>query len=444
MLKKYGPNWVPYEQQILKWARTYHVDAMYVGAILLQENAQANPGAVSPAGAIGPAQIQDTTVDPGLNPTAVWDGPSTLTASWKQNFSNAIKYIAWRTAGAVDHYGSLDGAYAGSDGTLRGYNPGFTGAGPSRFIPKGYIPSGSAGTSPTPAETAGVSAAGTAARADITNPWVVIKNGHITTVTGAQPKNVLTYGNTPLRLSDYNSAWKQSYQDTFFAYTGRKASATEIQSILKNAPSVYALANELAARPGFQASPVFKQHAPALLADARSIMGNTFNPPKGLISQAIAGNWDQATFEEKIRQLPSYTSSVEYKTNYAKAESVWESTYGSVPDASVKGLFDEVTKQGWTQDQFQSWLMHQDAYKQTPSYQAKAMSFLTQLGLITGGVPTLTKDQVDATLTAGDNLHIPGAYRSAPSGPAPTAAPGTTPGSPVDKPTGVGPTGFGG
>lgn len=428
MLSAHGPKWKPYEQQILKWATVYKVDPLYVAAVLLQENASASPSAVSAAGAVGPGQIQDTTVDPSLNPTAVWDGPPTLSPQWKQNFANAIKYVSWRIAGAVDHYGSLDGAYAGSDGQVRGYNPGFTGEGPSQFLPKGYISSGT----PTPAETAGVSVAGSTARADITDPWVVIKNGQITTQTGLPPKNVLTYGATPLRLSQFNQAWKQTYRDTFFAYTGRQATPAEIQAILKNSVSVYTLGTQLASRPSFAGSPVYKQHAPALLADARAIMGNTFNPPKGLISDAIAGNWDQATFEEKIRQLPSYENSNEFKTNYAQNESVYRSTFGEVTDANTKGLIQQVTKQGWSQQQFQQWLMGQDAYKQTPTYQAKTLSFLSQLGLITGAVPTLTKDQVDQSLTAGDQL-------KAPAAPGATIAPPPAAGGPALPPPGMAP-----
>lgn len=439
MLKQHGPAWRPYEQTILKWANAYKVDPLYVAAVLLTENASANPNAVSSTGAVGPGQIQDSKVDPSLNPNAVWDGPPTLSPDWKKNFANSVKYVSWRLAGAVAHYGSLDGAYSGADGALRGYNPGFTGVGPSQFLPKGYIGQGSSGTSPTPAETAGVSVAGSTARADITDPWVVVKNGRITTQTGDQPKNVLTYGSLPMRLSDYNQYWKQTYADQFFAYTGRQATPAEQKQILESAISTYTLANQLAEKPSFVGSPVYKQHAPALLADARSIMGNTFNPPKGMIAEAIAGNWDQATFEQTIRGLPSYKTSVEYKTNFANLEQTFEGVYGNQPDPSIKKLLDQATTQGWSPAEFQSWLMGQDAYKQSPAYQAKMQTFLTQLGLITGAVPTLSKDQIDQALKSGDNLTLPGVPGKTPG---PTGAPGATPQTPGDKPTGVGPTGF--
>lgn len=388
MFKKYGPAWRPYENQILKWAKNYSVDPVYLGAIFLQENASARADAKSSTGALGPGQIQDTTVDPGLNPSAVWDGPTHLTDAWKQNFANAIKYTAWRVAGAVAHYGSLDSAYSGHDGKLRGYNPGFTGQGPSRFLPAGYIPSGGGGTTPTPVEKAGVQVAGQVARADLTDPWVVLKKGKITTQTGKQPKDVLTYGKTPMRLSDYNRAWTQGYADTFFAYTGRKARPGEIVQILKAPPTPFTLASRLAKQSSFSHSPVFKAKAPGFIADARAIMGQGWKPPHGFIANAIAQNWDQATFEAHVRNEPSYLKSPEFTNNYDAMRTHFESIYGKA-DAQTLNFIKDRTVQGWTPDQMESWLRAQPAYKQSPEYQAKFMSFASSLGLITGSVPSL-------------------------------------------------------
>src|SRR6185312_1027623 len=156
----------------------------------------------------------------------------------------------------------------------------------------------------------------------------------------------------------------QTYADQFQSFTGRPATPKEIAKILSQAPSIYTLQTELAGDPGFKKSPVWKANAGALVAEAKQIMGNTYTPPDSLISEAIIENWTQADFDQKIRSLPSYKTSVEYKTNYANLEQTFEGVYGNQPDPSIKGLLDQATTAGWSTAEFQTWLMNQDAYKQ--------------------------------------------------------------------------------
>jgi hypothetical protein len=71
-------------------------------------------------------------------------------------------------------------------------------------------------------------------------------------------------------------------------------------------------------------------------------------------------------------------------------QSAYEQIYGKADPGAHTGMINETHVAGWTPDEFQSWLRSQDAYKQTPEYQSKSVSFLTQLGLITGAQATLS------------------------------------------------------
>jgi len=124
----------PYAGQI--WA-----DANNAGGITPTELAatlwlesRGNPSASNPSGALGLAQILDTSANP-TNAAGVpfFRANRQISRQDKLNPSFAIQYMAWRMSGAVQKYGSLDVAY------VKGYNPNFTGTGPSGFLPKGYV-----------------------------------------------------------------------------------------------------------------------------------------------------------------------------------------------------------------------------------------------------------------------------------------------------------------
>jgi hypothetical protein len=315
-------------------------------------------------------------------------------------------------------YGSPDAAYS------QGYNPGYQGPALTSLLPKGYVPR--SGLSPTEKGTvsAETTAATDTAKAELFDKWATIdKKGHIQFVSindpSQPPKNVLKYGGTPLTQSSFGQVWKQTYNDTFFAYTGRQAKGSEIKQILADAPSVYSLANKLANGSDFQKSPVWKQHAPGLVEYARTILGENWKPSGGIIRKAIAQNWDQATFAAEIKKLPAYQNGPEFKTNLAQNQAAYEQIYGKA-DPMVQQMLKERTLAGWTPDELQSWLRSQDAYKNTPEYQAKSVSFLSQLGLITGAQATLSGDQVDKMLTnqpfgdAGYGASGPGAAPNRP------------------------------
>jgi hypothetical protein len=242
--------------------------------------------------------------------------------------------------------------------------------------------------------------------------WATIdKKGHIKFVSitdpSKPPKNALTYGGTPLTQSSFNQVWKQTYADTFAAYTGRAAKGSEIQQILSDAPSTYALANQLANGKDFQKSPVWKQHAPGLIEYARGILGENWKPSAGSSARPSPRTGIRRPSRRTSVSSPP-TKGPEFKTNLSHNQAAFEQIYGKA-DPQVQKLLHDKTLAGWTPDELQSWLRSQPAYVHTTEYQSKSTSFLSAMGLITGAQATLTGDQVDQMLKAGDTLGGSGA-----------------------------------
>ena len=402
----------PYAQAIWSWANYYGGITPTELAATIWFESGGNANAKSSAGALGLAQIFDNSASPtNLAGVPFFRTDHNISQQDKLNPAFAIQYMAWRMSGAVQHYGSIDQAY------IQGYNPGYTAsASPiSSVLPKGYVG--------TPSQTIDQSATKSVTTSQVTSsikdPWVVhTANGQIKFVNSVNPpKNAVLYGGQPITRSQFNSVWKQTYQDTFFAYTGRQATGKEIIQILGQAPSVYTLANQLADKPSFDKSPVYKKSAPGLVSYARTILGQNWKPSGGIIRQAIAQNWDQATFYSHLRQLPAYQQGPEFRDNEAKMQAQFESVFGpAAGDQKVMSLIKQKTLNGWTPDEFAVWLRQQPAYKNSAEYQAKSVSFLQQLGLITGAQATLSGDQVNSILGSKDQVATP-----------PTPPPSTTP-----------------
>jgi len=367
-----------------------------LAAVILTESG-GNPNAKSKAGAKGLGQIWDKTAAPTNAAGVPFFRPGNLNISDadKADPVFAIKYAAWRLSGYIStHGGTIDQAWVG------GYNPNYVAGrdGPanpiSRYLPKGYVGIGGTTIDTSAGKTVAKSVVTQNLKASQFDKWAVLTaKGQIAFTSISDPanppKNVLMYGGSPLTQSSYIQTWKQTYADTFQAYTGRQASGKQIAAILAQSPSIYTLSNQLATDPhsGFDKSPVWKQHAPGLVQYAKGILGQNWKPSGEIIRQAIAQNWDQATFYAHIKQLPAYEKGPEFQTNLAQNKSQAEAIYGKA-DPSGMALINHVTKQGWTPDEFASWLRSQPAYEQTPEHQSKQISFLTQLGLITGAVPT--------------------------------------------------------
>jgi len=240
----------PYADAIWKWAGVYGVDKVAMAALYWRESFAAakaqgkDPATItSPTGAgVGIGQINPIHVGE-KTPWGHVVSQSDLT-----NPAFNIRWSSWYMSKQVAKYGDIDTAYA------KGYNPGYTGAPLSTLLPKGYVTRSGLSPEDKGTVTAETTAATDAAKAQVFDKWATIdKQGHIKFVSIADPtkppKNALMYGGSPLTQSSFNQVWKQTYSDTFAAYTGRAATGTEIKQILADAPSTYALANQLARPP---------------------------------------------------------------------------------------------------------------------------------------------------------------------------------------------------
>lgn len=373
----------PYAAQIRQWADTYGGLTPTQLAAVIWTQSRGNPQALLsqavsvPAGATNAAGVGFQT--PGAAPGGK---------------AQQIQYIAWRMSGAmVQSQGNIDAAYQQVTGTA---------ANISGALPKGYVALPGATTTQTVTKSLDT----TTLKKATTDPWVVETNGKLTlNYSSTPPKGTVKYGGTPLTQSEFNQVWKQTYSDTFQAYTGHTATAKQIVQILSNAPSVYALSNTLASETGFNKSPVYKQHAPGLQGIAAQILGTNAKLPAGLIATAISQNWDQATFEQHLRTLPEYRQGPEFQTNLSQNEAAFTQIYGTA-DPAVKADLANKTAAGWTPDELQTWLRQQDSYKFTPEYQSKMVSLMGPqgLGLITGQQATLSTDQVTQMLNAQASL----------------------------------------
>jgi hypothetical protein len=379
----------PYADMIWKYAKVYGTDPVVMSALYWRESFAAakasgqDPATItSPAGAVGIGQIMPLHV----GEKTPWGHVVSQSDLTNPKFN--IQWSSWYFSQQVTKYGDADSAYN------QGYNPGYTGAPLTSLLPKGYVPRSGLSPADKGAVSAETAAAAAAAKAQVNDKWAVLSAKGTIQFTNIDdpakpPKNVLKYAGSPLTQTTFTQVWKQTYQDTYFAYTGKQASGKQIAGILAASPSIYTLSNQLATDPksGFDKSPVWKQHAPGLVQYAKGILGQNWKPSGGIIRQAIAQNWDQATFYAHIKTLPAYEKGPEFQTNLAQNTAQATSIYGN-PDPSGKALIQHVTKEGWTPDEFSNWLRAQPAYQQTPEHQAKQISFLSQLGLITGQVPT--------------------------------------------------------
>ena len=364
----------PYADLIWKWSKQYGIDAVELAALIQFESA-GKPGARSSANAVGLAQIHLPT---WLNEQMPWG--ETVTEANAKNPAFAVRFAAWYFSQQKQKYGSFDEAYR------RGYNPGYTGNRlPSGLLPKGYIPKTGA-LSPTEQASANVEQA--AATQELTDPWVVLRNGKVKFVRGAQPpKGVLTFDGVPVTRSAFLGA-KRQLEETFLSYTNKRPTDTQVATVLSKGWSQYTLAKTLAGSKDFVNSPIYKSRAPAYQDAAKGLLGDKEKLDPALVRDAIVNNWGGDTFQAVLRKRDGYVRSNEFKGKVASYSNVYQTIYGT-PDEKGMTTIKEVAAQDWSFDQFAGWLRSQPEYTFTPEYRSKALTFAETLGLITGATPVL-------------------------------------------------------
>lgn len=373
------PTMRGYADTIQKYAKVYGVDPVVMAGLYWRESfAAAKASGQDPASITSPtgAGVGIGQINPKVHVGEKTPWGATITQSDLVDPEFNIRWSTWYFSQQEAKYGNPDDAYD------KGYNPGYAGPALSSLLPKGYVPS--AGLSPT--QAASVAVEKKVAKQTITDPWVVLEpNGKIRMVNATEPpKGTLTYGAQPLTESNFNSVWKQTYADTFYAYTGRAAKPAEIKQILNDAVTPYALANQLAGQKSFVQSPTYKSRAPGIAEIAKQMLGKA--PPAALVSQAIAQNWDQATLQANIMKLPAYQTGPDFKAKTATIQTVYNQIYGNASKSGTEWI-KAAALNGWTQDQAATALRADPAYKYSPEYQSKAVNFLDAMGLFTGSRP---------------------------------------------------------
>lgn len=348
---------------------------------------------------------------------AGWDGGPNAPASVKQNYSNSIykNYLA----GAYTVGNNAPTKLSPADKAQVSVIQQTTTANDQANSP-GYIKATTDLT--TVKAEARASAEATAHVADGTQ-WVVEQKNKIGDTIGFSystgpnpPKNVLLINGAPATKSDLQASWNSQYADTYAQFTGKQATPAQISKILASGVSVYGLRSQLATQPSFTSSPVYKSSAAGLQGDAKTILGG--NAPQSLINQALAENWDQATYEAKLRALPAYTKGPEFQTNLDQLQQVYQGIYGSVDEQTAQNL-KEYAAAGWTPTMLGTYLRSQPQYKTSAEAQGNALGFLDSMGLLIGARPVLTPSKPIAGGAAGPNsARIPGS-------PMPISAPGT-------------------
>lgn len=339
---------------------------------------------------------------------AGWDGGPNAAESVKQHYSDSIykNYLA----GAYTIGNNAPTKLSPADKAQVSVIQETTAANDKANSP-GYINATTDLT--TVKDEARASAEATAHVADGTQ-WVVEQKNKIGDTIGFSystgpnpPKNVLLINGAPATKNDLSASWNSQYADTFAQFTGKQATPAQISKILASGVSVYGLRSQLATQPAFTTSPVYKSSAAGLQGDAKTILGG--NAPQSLINQALAENWDQNTFQAKLRALPAYTKGPEFQTNVAQMTTTYQGIYGT-PDPSALQTIKESAAAGWSTDQFASYLRAQPEYKTSLEYATNATNFLDSLGLLTGSRPTLKQGKpITGGSTVPNSPLVPGA-----------------------------------
>lgn len=222
------------------------------------------------------------------------------------------------------------------------------------------------------------------------DPYItgINKQGKFSTTN--DPNKAMQYNGRPLTRSNFLGL-KDSLTSFYVSYTGGRPSDSQIQNYIVNGWNTYTLTALLSQGKKFGNSPIYKEFVGNWQNDPsiKDALGGGKIPPD-IARQAILNHWNSSTILTKVRALPTYSSSNEFKGNVATMLNVHSSIMGT-PDAKAMVAIKDAAIQGWKPDQYAAWLRSQPEYSRSPEYQTKALSILSGLGLITGDRPILAK-----------------------------------------------------
>jgi hypothetical protein len=183
----------------------------------------------------------------------------------------------------------------------QGYNPGYTGPPLTSLLPKGYVPK--SGLSPTDkgqvaAETGRGHAGGEGA--DVRQVGGADEQGHHPVHEHRRPDQAAEERVEVRRLAAdaelVHQVWKQTYQDTFCVHGQAGVGEADRRDPRAVAVDLHAL-QQLATDKVTSTSRRFGSSTPRGWCSTRKAFSvNNWKPSGGIIRQAIAQNWDQATF----------------------------------------------------------------------------------------------------------------------------------------------------
>lgn len=325
---KAHPALKPWAAGIQKWADVYGIDPLYYAALIWFES-KGDPNAKSNKNAVGLVQIHLPS-HPGVTEAQARNPAFAL--KW------GARFFAEKLAAAGGNY---DKAYRGKGG----YNPGYTGTGPFAGLP---VP-GRAGLTPT--EKARVGEEELAAARRVQAPRIA--------------------------REEFKRYWNQ-LNDIYQSYAGRNATHKEALAIYKNGLSSYAIIKGLTKRKSFFGSPVWEAKSRDYYGIARDL---GMKVDRKLVAQAIANNWDGSAFAEKLRELPGYLGSSEFKNQTASFGNIYRSIYGE-PDAQAQLFLKEAALGRWKPDQVAAYLRDLPEYRQSAEYQTKIYGLQAALGFL--------------------------------------------------------------
>jgi Transglycosylase SLT domain len=365
-----NPALKPYAVLITRYASQWGVDRFHLAALILWESSaragarrNEDDGSVS----VGLVQINSSR----YGETTPFGRVNAANAS---NPRFSIQYAAYHMSQWMGANGNdLDRFYTESwRGTFR------DGKGPSSLIPAKHVPAAGAGI-PGSVETSAI-------KGQINDPFVTV-NAKGKLVTVGDPSKAIKYDGLPLTRSQFLGV-KRQLEELWVSYTGRRPKDSEIANYLRKGWSTYSLTVALTKDKGFVNSPVFKRLAPAYQEAAKGLLGEGEKLSPDLLRRAIVNNWSGDTFQAVLRKRDGYVRSNEFRGMAETFHNVYKSIYGT-PDEAGMNAIKEAALAGWSLDQFAGWLRGQDAYTRSNEYQSKALSFLEQIGLLTGNTAVL-------------------------------------------------------
>lgn len=358
------------------------VDPYYFASVLLAESGakQVDPitGKVKSSGqAVGIGQIANSYVGTAIP----WDKGHVFTLD--DNPRTGLLNYGVNLRMAATHLHQDVGKYGYAGAYTQGYNPTDPNKGKAWANIQATLKS-RPGPPLAPSQGPGdqSTAAGSSPYPTFKDPYIAGVDKHNKFSTTNDPTKSLQYDGVPLTRSQFLTI-RDQLTSSYVSYTGQRPSNKQIDTYIRKGWNTYTLSQLLSKSPNFVKSPIYKEYATQFASASKDLLPPGQKLPVELARQAILNHWDETTVAAKLRALPGYEHSEEFKGNVATLQTVHDSIMGSIDSQGLQSI-QEAALGGWSTDQYANWLRSQPNYKTSPEYQSRSLSLLSSLGLITG------------------------------------------------------------